>query len=160
MKLSVALLSLVLAGCGPQATAPQPGSVPGLDEHFDFGSLTVVNDAGEHLEFDVYIATDPGQQRQGLMYVRSMPADTGMLFIYEDEGMRSMWMKNTYISLDMVFARADGSVTNVITNTTPHTLASNLSTEPAKYVLELNAGTTERLGIGRNSRLLWDDSEL
>ena len=84
---------------------------------------------------------------------------TGMLFIYEGEDRRSMWMKNTYISLDMVFARADGTVTNVITNTIPHLLVSNISTEPAQYVLELNAGTAHRLGIGRDSRLLWEPDD-
>ncbi len=159
MRLVFALLSLTLASCSPQAAAPQPGTMPDLDEHFGFGSLTVVNDAGEHLEFDVYLATDLDQQRRGLMFVRSMPERTGMLFIYEGEDRRSMWMKNTYISLDMVFARADGTVTNVITNTIPHLLVSNISTEPAQYVLELNAGTAHRLGIGRDSRLLWEPDD-
>ncbi len=154
MKVALALLFLALAGCGPQETTPRQGGIPGLDGHFEFGSLTIVNDAGEQLEFDVYIAANHEQRRQGLMYVRNMPERTGMLFIYEGEDIQSMWMKNTYISLDMVFARADGSVTNVIANTTPHTLSSNTSTAPAKYVVELNAGTTQRMGIGKNSRLL------
>ncbi len=80
-----------------------------------------------------------------------------MLFIYEDDAIRSMWMKNTYIPLDMVFARADGSVTNVLTDAVPQTLDSQYSSEPARYVLELNAGTARRLGIGRNSRIIWTD---
>ena len=128
--------------------------MPDLDENFGFGSLTIANDDGERFEFDVYLATEFEQQRRGLMFVRDMPERTGMLFIYEDEDIRSMWMKNTYIPLDMVFARADGTVTNVITDTVPQTLRSNRSTEPARYVLELNAGTARRLGIGKQSRLV------
>jgi uncharacterized membrane protein (UPF0127 family) len=156
MRLLLAAL-LLTAACSPQATEPQTGTMPGLDKSFEFGSLTVINDAGETLVFDVYLATKPEQHRRGLMFVRNMPEDTGMLFIYPGEQIRSMWMKNTYIPLDMIFARADGTVTNVIADTVPQTLQSNASSEPARYVLELNAGTARRLGIGTRSRLLRDD---
>jgi uncharacterized membrane protein (UPF0127 family) len=153
----LASLLLAIAGCSPQATEPQTGTIPDLDKTYEFDSLTVINDTGDSLQFDVYVARSPEQQRQGLMFVRQMPETTGMLFIYRGEDIRSMWMRNTYIPLDMVFARADGSVINVITNTVPQTLHSNKSTQPARYVLELNAGTTRRLGIGTRSRLLWRD---
>ena len=155
MKFLIVVLLLAAAGCSPQATEPQAGTIPDLDKRFEFASLTVVNDDGEHLRFDVYLARTWEQQRQGLMFVRNMPETTGMLFIYAGEDIRSMWMKNTYIPLDMVFARSDGSVTNVITDTVPHTLHSNKSTRPARYVLELNAGTARRLAIGTRSKLLW-----
>ena len=85
------------------------------------------------------------------------PATTGMLFVYEEEEIRSMWMKNTFIRLDMVFARSDGTVVNVVTDTAPHTLNSHRSAGPARYVLELNAGTAERLGIGTDSRIVRED---
>ena len=120
-------------------------------------ALTVISDDGTSYDFRVYLATDFDQQRRGLMFVRKLPEDTGMFFIYENEGIRSMWMKNTYIPLDMVFARGDGSVTNVVTDTVPQTLDSHTSTEPARFVLELNAGTARRLGIGKRSRLVWND---
>ncbi len=58
------------------------------------------------------------------MFVRELPEMTGMLFVYDDAGMRSMWMKNTYIPLDIVFARADGTVSSVIHNTEPLSLRS------------------------------------
>jgi uncharacterized membrane protein (UPF0127 family) len=57
----------------------------------------------------------------------------------------------------MVFARADGTVTNVVTDTVPQTLDARASTEPARFVLELNAGTARKLGIGKRSRLVWED---
>lgn len=149
--------ALFLAACTPPATTPRTGTVPDLDPHFGFESLTVINDRGEALEFDVYVATDFEQHRRGLMFVRDMPERTGMLFIYDGEETRSMWMKNTYIPLDMVFARADGSIVNVIADTVPQTLKSNRSSGPARYVLELNAGTARRLAIGNSSRLVVDE---
>ena len=157
MRLWILVLALSLAACTPPATAPQTGTMPDLDAAFAFDSLTVINDRGEELEFDVYLATDFEQQRRGLMFVRDMPERTGMLFVYDSEETRSMWMKNTYIPLDMVFARTDGSVVNVVTDTVPQTLTSHRSTEPARYVLELNAGTARRLGIGTGSRIVRDE---
>ena len=162
MKPLIAIAMLALASCSPQTT-PVPedtmpeGSVPDLDGHFGFGSLTVINDNGEEFDFVVYLATGFEQQRRGLMFVREMPERTGMLFVYDDEAIRSMWMKNTYIPLDMVFARADGTVTNVIADTVPQTLTSNVSSEPVRFVLELNAGVSRRLHIGTGSRLLWEE---
>ena len=106
--------------------------------------------------FDIYLAVSPQQQQRGLMFVRELPRWTGMLFVYSDQHFRSMWMKNTYISLDMVFARHDGSVTNIVENTVPLSERSVTSSEPATFVLELNAGTTRRLSIDEESRLLWE----
>lgn len=156
MRMAALVSVIALAACSPQPAVVE-GTVPELDGVFNFDTLRIVNDAGETHTFDVYLATDFEQQRRGLMYVRHMPETTGMLFIYDDESIRSMWMKNTYIPLDMVFARSDGSVTNVITDTVPRTLTSHVSSEPALYVLELNGGTARRLGIGTRSRLLWDN---
>ncbi len=157
MRTCFLVLALFLAACSPPTTTPRTGTVPDLDARFAFDSLIVINDRGDELKFDIYLATDFEQHRRGLMFVRGMPERTGMLFIYEREEIRSMWMKNTYIPLDLVFARADGSVINVITDTVPQTLNSHRSAEPSLYVLELNAGTARRLGIGSASRIVWDD---
>ena len=154
MRTTAVLALLALAACSPQPE-PRHGTVKSLDEAFDFGRLEIVNDAGETLEFDIYLARNGDQQRRGLMFLRNLPATTGMLFIYPGEEMRSMWMKNTYIPLDMVFARADGSVSSVLHDVEPLTLTARLSREPVRFVLELNAGTARRLGIGEQSRILW-----
>jgi uncharacterized membrane protein (UPF0127 family) len=149
---------LTLAGCSPQP-AVTAGTVPDLDGAFEFSSLDIVNDNGETLSFDVYLAVEPEQHRRGLMFVREMPATTGMLFIYETDAYHSMWMRNTYLPLDMIFARRDGSVSSVIADTVPLTENSHASVEPVGYVLELHAGTARRLAIGKRSRLLWDGIE-
>ena len=146
MRALLCLAALLLAACSPQPAVVQ-GTVPELDGVFEFDSLRIVNDTGETLTFDVYLATNFEQQRRGLMYVRHMPETTGMLFIYEDMSIRSMWMKNTYIPLDMVFARPDGTVSSVIANTEPQSLRSLASIEPVAFVLELNAGKAAELGV-------------
>ena len=133
-----------------------PTGVPSLDGNFGRGTLTIESDDGVQHTLAIYVATDADQQRRGLMFVRNMPESTGMLFVYERSDMHSMWMKNTYIPLDMVFARADGTVSSVIHDTQPLSLTSQGSVEPVNYVLELNAGTARRLNIGRKSRISWE----
>ena len=156
MKTAVALLCLSLAACSPQP-AVKAGTMPDLDGKFEFATRELINDAGDRLEFDVYLAESFDQQRRGLMFVRTMPETTGMLFIYPDDAIRSIWMKNTYIPLDIVFARSDGRVSSINRDAAPLTLTSRSSNEPVRYVLELNAGTARRLDIGTRSRLLWGD---
>ena len=106
--------------------------------------------------FDIYLAISRDQQRRGLMFVRELPATTGMLFVYEGEAYHSMWMKNTFIPLDILFARSDGSVSSITKDTTPQSLKSISSTEPVTYVLELNAGVTDALSIEPGSRIIWE----
>lgn len=143
------------ASCSAPAKSESAG-VPSLDNIFDRGTLTIESDDGVHHEFDIYLAIEFDQQRRGLMFVRKMPENTGMLFVYEDSDMHSLWMKNTYIPLDMVFARGDGTISSVIHDTQPLSLTSQSSIEPVNYVLELNAGTARRLNIGRKSRISWE----
>lgn len=106
--------------------------------------------------FDVYLALNDEQRRRGLMFVRSMPETAGMLFVYETANYYSMWMKNTFIPLDMVFGRIDGTVSSVARHTEPQSLRSIGAIEPVVFVLELNAGVTEHLFIDDHSRLIWE----
>ena len=143
------------AGCSPQPSSKTPGD-SNLGSMFELDELVIVSDDGTRHAFDIYLALDYEQQRRGLMFVRDLPESTGMLFVYEREGARSMWMKNTYIPLDIVFARADGTVSSVIQDTEPLSESHLGAVEPVKYVLELNAGVTRRLNIGAGSRLIWE----
>lgn len=141
------------------AQAGDSGFSDTLDEAFGRDTLVISADEYACWFFDVYVASDRAQQMRGLMHVRDLPEFTGMIFIYRQAGVRSMWMKNTYIPLDMVFIRGDGSVSSVIANTTPLSLESRSAVEPVNYVLELNAGVTARLRIGAMSRIVFTNIE-
>ena len=141
--------------CALLATLPAFGNEE-LDRLFDKDVLIV--EASQHAcyRFDIYLALTDAQRSRGLMFVRELPQTTGMLFLYPGDYAASMWMKNTFISLDIVFARADGTVTNVIRDTEPQSLRTLAATEPVTFVLELNAGVTARLHIDEDSRLIWE----
>lgn len=118
---------------------------------------TLVISADEHAcyFFDIYVASTRAQQMRGLMHVRELPESMGMIFVYRQAGIHSMWMKNTYIPLDMLFIRGDGAISSVSADTVPLTLDSVSSVEAVNYVLELNAGVTAKLGIGTGSRIIF-----
>ena len=127
-----------------------------LDAVFEKDTLIIEASKSACHRFDIYLAIDNRQRARGLMHVRSLPDMTGMLFVYDSAEFISMWMKNTYIPLDMVFARTDGSVSSVALNTEPLSLRSIRSVEPVRFVLELNAGTAKRFSIDEDSRLFWE----
>ena len=109
---------------------------------------------GACVMLQLWLAENPAEQRRGLMYVRSLPENQGMLFVYGREQPISMWMKNTYVSLDMLFIRADGTVARIAAGTRPLSLESIPSGEPVNRVLELKAGAVQRWGIQPGDRLL------
>ena len=88
------------------------------------------------------------------MHVRELPDGWGMLFVYGREQEISMWMKNTHVSLDMLFIRADGSIASIATDTEPLSLETIPSGEPVSRVLELKAGSVKRWGLKPGDRLL------
>jgi len=149
------LLALVLSLTSVAAFAANEE----LDAFFTKDVLIIQASAHACYRLDIYLAIDNAQRARGLMHVRDLPPKTGMLFVYEPGSYISMWMKNTYISLDMVFARHDGTVSSIARNTEPLSLRSIASVEPVKFVLELNAGTSERLSIDENSRLIWEPAQ-
>jgi len=126
-----------------------------VDQAFDKDVLVIAaRDAC--YRFDIYLALSREQQRRGLMRVRSLPSSTGMLFVYATEDNHSMWMKNTFIPLDILFATSDGRIISIAKNTVPQSLKSIGSTGPVMFVLELNAGITDRLAIEPGSQLIWE----
>jgi uncharacterized membrane protein (UPF0127 family) len=100
--------------------------------------------------FSVELATVPKEQALGLMFRDSMDGDHGMLFIFPSATTRSFWMKNTRISLDIFYFDDSLKLVNVIQRAKPcrtTTCPGYSSTGPARYVLELNAGKAEELGV-------------
>jgi uncharacterized membrane protein (UPF0127 family) len=112
----------------------------------DQDCVSIFTDSGEH-RFTVEWAIEPAAQTCGLMFRPEMAEDHGMIFDFERDGLRSFWMMNTLISLDMVFIRSDGVVVNVAERTTPLSTASVPSFGPVRYVLELVAGAADRIGL-------------
>ena len=153
------LIRLALICAVVSATSTHADELPSLDETFDKDVLIIEAVDQGCFKFDVYLAITQAQQRRGLMFVRDLPEWTGMLFLYERAGIRSIWMKNTYISLDILFARRDGSVSSIWPDAEPLSLKSMPAIEPVNFVLELNAGTAERLGIKVGSKFIFDPAD-
>jgi uncharacterized membrane protein (UPF0127 family) len=103
--------------------------------------------------FSVEMATTEEEKTQGLMYRKELPDGKGMLFDFSPEQQISMWMKNTYISLDMIFIRADGRILRIAENTEPLSTKIISSGGLAKGVLEVIAGTAQKYGIQPGDRV-------
>ncbi|MFC1685530.1 DUF192 domain-containing protein [Nanoarchaeota archaeon] len=118
--------------------------------------VVINTDSGEHV-FSVEIADNDRERAKGLMYREEMNLDKGMLFVYEDEEIRSFWMKNTLIPLDIIFIDSDLSVVDIKEDVLPceEVCEGYMSLKPAKYVLEINAGLSKEMGldIGANIEL-------
>ncbi len=120
---------------------------------FEKSKLAIVSTSGRHV-FDVELAVTPNQRSQGLMFRYEMAPEAGMLFDFgPTERRQSMWMKNTYIPLDMLFIKADGRIESIAERTVPRSLEVISSRGRVRAVLELNGGTASRLGIRPGDRV-------
>ena len=127
------------------AAAAQSGSFP-------VSRLTVETARGR-FEFAVEVADTVARRTQGLQNRRTLAPNAGMLFDFQTPQMVSMWMKDTYLPLDMIFVAADGVILNIAEKTVPHSLVPIGSIGKALAVLEVNAGTARRLGIRPGDRI-------
>jgi uncharacterized membrane protein (UPF0127 family) len=115
-------------------------------------TLVLVTAAGEKT-IDIEVADTPEQKSLGLMFRTSLADHAGMLFPYSPPQEIAMWMKNTFISLDMVFIRADGIVHRIAVRTEPLSERTIASNGPVSGVLELAGGAAERLGLKVGDRV-------
>ena len=115
----------------------------------DFATSTLLLDRGDGtlLTYRVELATTPRQHAYGLMHVEAMDADAGMLFIFDGMAVRSFWMKNTLIPLDMIFIEASGRVAHIARETEPLSEELVPSRAVVRFVLEVPGGTAAQLGI-------------
>ncbi|WP_246504818.1 DUF192 domain-containing protein [Microvirga antarctica] len=116
-------------------------------------ALSIVGAGGQRQSFQVEVARNDADRAQGLMYRRAMPENQGMLFDFGRVAPVSMWMQNTYLPLDMLFVRPDGTIARIAANTEPLSTRTIPSGEPILAVLELNAGTAARLGIKAGDKI-------
>lgn len=103
--------------------------------------------------FTAEIADTQELRERGLMFRHLLPQDKAMLFDFGKPRPVAMWMKNTNISLDMLFIRADGTIAAIAENTVPQSLDTISVQEPVRGVLEMTAGTVKRLGLHTNDKV-------
>jgi uncharacterized membrane protein (UPF0127 family) len=138
VAMAAALAVWAFAGVGAEAASIQP--------------LEIVTKSGVQV-FSVEMATTDQEKETGLMYRKELPDGKGMLFDFSPEQQVSMWMKNTFISLDMIFIRADGRILRIAENTEPQSTRIIPSGGLAKGVLEVIAGTARKYGIAPGDRV-------
>lgn len=138
VPVAAALALCALGGLGARAASIQP--------------LEIVTKNGVQF-FSVEMATTEEEKTTGLMYRKELADGKGMLFDFTPEQEVSMWMKNTFISLDMIFIRADGRILRIAENTEPQSTRIISSGGPAKGVLEVIAGTARKYGIAPGDRV-------
>lgn len=117
-----------------------------------FQPLEIVTKSGVQV-FSVEMATTDEEKQTGLMYRKELADGKGMLFDFDPEQEVSMWMKNTYVPLDMIFIRADGRILRIAENTEPLSTRIISSGGPARAVLEVVAGTAQKYGIRPGDRV-------
>jgi uncharacterized membrane protein (UPF0127 family) len=130
-------------------SAPQ---VPPLFPDLEQGQIRVTTSTGTH-DFGVWIAADDRSRARGLMYVRDLPRDRGMLFVFERPQPLAFWMKDTYLSLDLIFIDPAGLVVNVAANARPRSLEPIRSEGDAIAVLEVLGGTAQAIGLKPGDRV-------
>ncbi len=128
-------------------------NIASKDVEFDMGNLSIIKQSGERLDIKLKIADTINERAKGLMFVKEMPEGEGMLFIFEQEEMRKMWMENTYLPLDMLFVNKDKVIFNFKENATPLSREIIYSVGPALYVVELNAGFVKKHGIKTGDKI-------
>lgn len=126
--LFAALLSVANAGCTPKPEV-------------------IIHTREQPVHVQVELALTPEQHERGLMYRQNLPADSGMLFIFPDTEIRSFWMKNTPLPLDMIFVDDDNEIVGIVENTVPFSTNNRTIPRPARYVLEVNGGFAAQHGI-------------
>jgi hypothetical protein len=115
--------------------------------------VLLVETASSQYRFEVEVADDPTERAEGLMYRQTLADNAGMLFLYPKPQPVEFWMKNTPLSLDIVFVRADGTIARIAESTIPMSEEMIPSGEPVQAVLEVKAGTMRQLGITVGDRL-------
>jgi uncharacterized membrane protein (UPF0127 family) len=129
-------------------TAPVPSIAAGT------GTLVLKTMTGDH-SFNIEVMVSDQERSLGLMYRRSLPENSGMLFIYDPPQQATMWMKNTLIPLDMVFISADARVHRIEENAEPFSETLIPSDGDVVAVLELNGGEADKIGLRPGDKVIY-----
>lgn len=151
-EFGVAILAAALVtGCGAS-----PGAVAATEAGETALLPLIVKTAKGSVGLRVEVARTEAEQQRGLMYRTSLAPDGGMLFPFRPPRPASFWMKNTFIPLDMIFIRADGSIARIAEETVPQSLDTVSSGEPVAAVLEIAGGRSAALGIAEGDHVSWE----
>lgn len=158
----VALVAMIIS------VLPKPDNVkefrrPAEKQNATFkqeGNLYIVKaETGDTIKaLDIEIADNEYEITQGLMFRKSMKENRGMLFIQPQEQVQNFWMKNTHISLDIIFINSNFEIVSAQEYATPYSEASLASTAPALYVLEVNAGSMQKWGVKAGDKIIFNRS--
>jgi uncharacterized membrane protein (UPF0127 family) len=159
----LALIGLILPSVGSwfpsesDSRQPKSGEIQSLEPQFaEEGVGAFVDQNGDTVaSFRLELAETAAETAQGMMYRRSVPEGTGMLFIMAEERPQSFWMRNTYVPLDIIYLKADGTVVSIQANAQPMNDMPLPSEGPAKYVLEIAGGRSTQYGINTGLKWLW-----
>jgi hypothetical protein len=126
-----------------------------LDKNPDFkmSKVTFLKNDKAYFDLEVKVANTPATREKGLMFVSELAKNKGMLFIYDNIKVVRMWMKNTFISLDMIFIDENFVIKHISKGTMPGSLNQISSIVPVKYVIEVNAGVTDKYKININDKI-------
>jgi uncharacterized membrane protein (UPF0127 family) len=152
---------VALSACLATATMPcRAQSAPLQDlATFPRASLTIVHRDPAHgshtYRFAVWVADTPERAEQGLMFVSDLPEASGMVFPFTPPRIERMWMKNTYIELDMLFVDLTGRISKITPRARPLTLDTLSSDTPVRAVVELRGGEAEKLSLAVGDLVSW-----
>jgi len=142
---------LLLGGCAPTSA----GAADAASEANATVPLTIRTADRREIAYRVEVARTPNEQARGLMYRTSLPDHGGMIFPMAPPRFASFWMKNTYIPLDILFIRADGTIARIAADTVPEDLTPVESGEPVAAVLEIAGGGAAAEGIAEGDVVIW-----
>jgi uncharacterized membrane protein (UPF0127 family) len=146
----IALALVLVAACAIAQSQPE------IQDLSNFPRTTLEIHTKPHAQkFNVWVADTSARQAQGLMFVRDLPADEGMIFPMQKPRVAAFWMKNTYISLDLLFVGSDGRIVKIAPNAVPFSLATISSGAPISMVVEIKAGEAERRGVKVGDSVSW-----
>lgn len=127
-------------------------STPGRP-HYQHSDLLVTRADGKAFKFAVEVALTPQEEAYGLMFVRKLAEDAGMIFPSSEPHIVSFWMKNTLIPLDMLFVRPDGTICRIVSEARPEDLTPISSMEPVIAVVEIKGGQAKKDGFAVGDKI-------
>jgi uncharacterized protein len=141
MHRSIVLFFALLVSFSNVGAAPAPAPLP-----LPVTTVVIDSDHGP-VSFKVEVAADRASEERGLMFRKTMALNAGMIFDFGTATYQTFWMKNTILPLDMIFIRADGTISSIAPNAVPFSETPIGSVEPVRAVLEINGGRADALGI-------------